>query len=182
MLGSIQMDLGKFAEAEKNLRLAHKVYPEYPNPLLNLGKLSEEKNPRAAVTYYLAALKYATPQTTEILLFNLGVLYQKHGNLRKAEEYYRELLKRNPASILPCRNLAILLLNKNDLSGAETLLRKAWLAEKNNPERVIDLAYVLLTAGKKEQAKELLRELLRKDPANQPAKELWNSVEPQSRK
>ncbi len=182
MLGSIQMDLGKFAEAEKNLRLAHKVYPEYPNPLLNLGKLSEEKNPRAAVTYYLAALKYATPQTAEILLFNLGVLYQKHGNLRKAEDYYRELLKRNPASILPCRNLAILLLNKNDLSGAETLLRKAWLAEKNNPERIIDLAYVLLTAGKKEQAKELLRELLRKDPANQQAKELWNSVEPQSRK
>ena len=53
---------------------------------------------------------------------------------------------------------------------------------KNNPERVIDLAYVLLTAGKKEQAKELLRELIRKDPANQPAKELWNSVDTQSRK
>ena len=182
MLGTIQMDLGKLAEAEKNLLLAHKIYPEYPNPLLNLGKLSEQKNPRAAVTYYHTALKYATPQTAEILLFNLGVLYQKHGNLRKAEEYYREQLKRNPASILPCRNLAILLLNKNDLSGAETLLRKAWLAEKNNPERVIDLAYVLLTAGKKEQAKELLRDLLRKDPANQQAKELWNSIEPQSRK
>ena len=182
MLGSIQMDLGKLAEAEKNLRLAHKIYPEYPNPLLNLGKLSEEKNPRAAVTYYIAALKHATPQTTEILLFNLGVLYQKHGNTKQAENYYRELLKRNPASILPCRNLAILLLNKNDLSGAETLLRKAWLAEKNNPERVIDLAYVLLTAGKNEQARELLRDLLRKDPANPQANELWNSMKPQSRK
>lgn len=182
MLGTLRMERGKFAEAEKDLLKAHKLYPEYPNPSLNLGKLYEQKNPQLAAAYYHTALKYANAPTAEILLFNLGVLHQKYGKHVQAEQYYRELLKRNPQSILPCRNLAILLLSKNNIAEAETLLRKAWQAEKNVPARTIDLAYVLLTAGKTGQAEGLLRDLLRKDPANQQALELLNSIERQRRK
>lgn len=176
LLGTIQLENGKLQEAEKNLRLAHKIYPEYPNPLLNLGKLSENTDPRFSAQCYHAALKYAKPETREILLFNLGVLYQKHGNLKLAEQYYREIFKWNPESIRPCRNLAILLLNKKDFSGAEQLLRKAWNAEKNDPERNVDLAYVLLTAGKKMEAEKILRNLLKKHPNHPAAVDLLKQI------
>ena len=176
LLGTIQLENGNLQEAEKNLRLAHKIYPEYPNPLLNLGKLSENTDPRFAAQCYHAALKYAKPETREILFFNLGVLYQKHGNLKLAEQYYREIFKWNPESIRPCRNLAILLLNKKDFSSAEQLLRKAWNAEKNDPERNVDLAYVLLTAGKKMEAEKILRNLLKKHPNHPAAVDLLKQI------
>lgn len=176
LLGTIQLENNKLQEAEKNLRLAHKIFPEYPDPLLNLGKLSEEKDPHFASQCYHAALKYAKPATKEILFFNLGVLYQKHGNETLAEQYYRSIFKLNPESLRPCRNLAILLLNRNDFPEAETLLRKAWNAEKQNPGRIIDLAYVLLLTGKKTEAERLLHDLLQKNPEHPAAQDLWKKL------
>lgn len=179
LLGTIQLESGKLPEAEKNLLAAHKCYPEYPNPLLNLGKLYETKNPALAAKCYHAALPHATPATKELLFFNLGVLYQKSGNLNEAERYYREIIKQYPASLRPYRNLAILLLNKNDLKGAEQLLRHAWKCDKENPGRTIDLAYLLLTAGRKQEAETLLRDLLKSHPGNQDAVQLLSELNKQ---
>ena len=97
---------------------------------------------------------------------NLGTAYARSGNLEKAEECYRHAVKLNPQAQVDMRNLAVILIRRNQSEEALEITQK--LVGLNHGKVNADLADVMGTAfvelKRYAEAEEVYQAILAEDP------------------
>ena len=168
----MELDAGHPDEAMLYLRQAITAFPS-GSTLLNLGRAAELQGdlPRAEMCYRNAADRLSG-EAGATAFFNLGTLRQQAGDVRGAYDCYRRARELDPLNPAPLRNLSILALEEDDLAQAESYLQEACRLEPDDPQRKLDLAYVLNLTGRRAEALALLDAVLKKDPENERAQEL----------
>jgi tetratricopeptide (TPR) repeat protein len=132
-LGESQIQLGKFEEAEKNLREALRAKPDLPMANYDLGVLHEARgNAAAAFEAYEAELK-ASPRTYQAH-FNLAKLLSRANRATDAVTHFRAAVEINPSFGAGYLYLAKALLDAGELKDAEAAALKGL---ESNPERQV---------------------------------------------
>jgi predicted Zn-dependent protease len=117
----------KVNEAIALLRQQATVYPQDPRPHLLLARLFlAQRNTVEALREAEAGVKIA-PQSADAL-YQRGAVKMAAKTLPAAEADFRAALEKNPSHVASLNDLAVLLMQKNDFAGAQTLLERALAA------------------------------------------------------
>jgi Flp pilus assembly protein TadD len=108
----------KFPEAEAELRKAIDIFPEHEVAHCNLGMVLMSQNRlREAESEYRAAIRINQEYADGF--GELGSLYHKLGRKADARRYYDQAIKLNPYNAYFHINLATLMRDEGDFSGAD---------------------------------------------------------------
>lgn len=94
---------------------------------------------------------------------DLGVIYEKKGNLDLAEKEYKKAITKDKNWYLPYFNLGNLYYKKGELTKAEEFYRKA-LEKEEDTDILNNLAYVLHLQGKNKEALEYIEKAMKINP------------------
>jgi len=95
LLGSANLGLELYSDAEQCARQALKLQPDFAEAYFNLGLVFDlQGNPQEAINNYQQAV-LLDPGDTDTRL-NLAALYREQGNNTAAIEHYQEIIKHNP--------------------------------------------------------------------------------------
>ncbi len=155
-------------EARRQLEAATQLEPAPPNPaaqaqaLRTLARLLRTTDPEAARQALLAALKLS-PQTLADTLLTAQIA-EAAGDPDTAEQAYRGVLAAAPNGGSDTANeatqgLVRLLVSEKKYAEAEPLLRKALESNATNPVLNTELANLLATEGKQQEAIAVLENL-----------------------
>ncbi|MDR0339057.1 MAG: tetratricopeptide repeat protein, partial [Desulfovibrio sp.] len=159
---------GEAALAAKNLPTAEKAFlravelaPQWDRPLRTMIQIyMGTKRQDQAVKLCRDTMKKApdSPQPAMIL----GMLHEQLGDLRSAEDVYRDILVKHPESLPTANNLAFLITRRNPtperLGEAEEFARKA--TTSGSPSTFDTLGWIQHLRGNDEQAEISLRQAL----------------------
>lgn len=105
----LQERLGNKAKADKYFRKAISLAPKDPEIRNNYGSyLCKNGQPQKAVQQFLTAVKDPLYRTPEFAYTNAGICLRKTGNDAKAEQYFRQALKKRasfPSALLEMSKL-----------------------------------------------------------------------------
>jgi predicted CXXCH cytochrome family protein len=107
-----------------------------------------------AIADYVKAMEYSLDFSSAG--HNLGLLYERLGDLAKAEAYYRRAVAVDDLSYPPKVNLALLLARQGRNAEAETLLREVFAANPEQAQVAYSLGLLVAETGKMEEAASLL--------------------------
>ncbi len=140
-LGLCYFGKGRLDLAVEHLKKAVELKPDYGPAINNLGVVYlKQKNWQAAIKTFKTItenLLYATPHYP---LSNLGEAYYNLGDLKKAEYYYQEALKRKPNFANALRGLGQTYLKMNRPHDAIYSLEKAIENAPNSAAAHFELA------------------------------------------
>jgi tetratricopeptide (TPR) repeat protein len=153
VLASILIETNRGDEAEKALKDATKVNPNWLPPYINLGIYYEKqgKTEQAVDTYKKAA--EIAPQELAIR-FNLARIFESTNHYADAVEQYEKILQYSPGNLLAANNLAsVLSLDATDRPKMDRALNLAKRLEHSGQPVFIDtLAWVYYQLGDMEKA------------------------------
>jgi tetratricopeptide (TPR) repeat protein len=102
--------------------------------------------------------------TSVIIQHNLGLLFEKQGQLDVAEKRYKELLNSNPSFLLAKYNLALIYYHRGDFLTATQAFSEILTAHPDFHFATYYQGLTLMKLGKLSEAYALLRKLLRAVP------------------
>jgi tetratricopeptide (TPR) repeat protein len=122
--GMALMENDKMDQAIESFQRSVAINQLHFDALMQLGYIWEKKDAKISIDYFKTATK-ANPQSTEAL-YNLGLLYQEHGQPEKAIQSYEAINKLNPYNKLAFYNIGYVnLVYLNDYAKAVTYFTKA---------------------------------------------------------
>jgi tetratricopeptide (TPR) repeat protein len=127
------------AGPERSLAGREQLAKNWPNPTrltlqaLALAQLGRSDEAKAMIPKAAAALHNNPPQLVAWLLFQWGRIYELHGELATAREFYAAARERMPAHLDATVHLAETMSVGGDTAGARKLVDDA-LAENRHPE------------------------------------------------
>jgi tetratricopeptide (TPR) repeat protein len=114
-----------------------------------------------------AATLVGTPAETAELWYFLGTIGEADGDLGAAEKAYRRAIALNPDTLFASNNLAMVLAEYGgDLNEAVGLAQRVVDARPEDPNFHDTLAFVLLQAGRHDEAEQAIRAAMELDPSN----------------
>ena len=131
----VLFESGQYAAARRLLEHLIIKHPESEEPYLLLAALafSHKPDPDKAISFYQKAVQKNPDNTSGYI--GLANVYEKTGQLDRAEESYQRLLKIDPSNILALNNLAYLYARSNKkLDDALSLAMKAKKRAPNDPD------------------------------------------------
>ncbi|MFN7065384.1 MAG: tetratricopeptide repeat protein [Aquificaceae bacterium] len=155
---------GEFTKARNVLQRLVDLAPENPLPYFLLARLSLlEGKQQEAIDYLEKSLR--VKGTFEAGFITLGGIYEQRGEYSRAELLYKDILKQDPDNRSALDRLANLYLITNRYEEAKEVYRR--LIELY-PEAgyLYQYSLLLINAGEKEEAKELLEGLYKENPEN----------------
>lgn len=162
-LGNLNASAGEFAPALVNYQQAIDLKPDFAdafiamaNALDSLGRTAE------AADSYQSALAI-NPGYAEVH-WNIALLAMKQGRLPEAAASLRKAIDLRPDYVAAHCTLARVLSTLGDASSAEASLRRARAIEPESAEILWELALVLQSREKYEEAVELLTRVLERAP------------------
>jgi len=135
----------------------------------NAGRLKD------AEVLYLRSLK-ADPGRAEVLN-NLGVLYLKEGDYRRARPLFEQALKQSPAYAAAHLNLAGALWGLGEKDEAVLQAREAVELDQHDVNGYLTLASFYLSLGNKPAARDAANRVLLLDPGNEQARVFLSASE-----
>ena len=157
---------------------ATRIYPGYWDAWAGRGRMERELGDYAASeAAYAESLRLAPFVDTGS--FGVGMARELQGNLSGAERAYRDGIVKHPQS-LPLAYRLALLLSAQQRTGAEHAWHRALAIEPASLASRLGYAEWLVRAGRVDQARSQLRELLRRSPRYAPALKLRDSLGPES--
>lgn len=133
-LGLIQKFSFNYIDAIKSFQSAIYLQPNFLDAYLNLVKIHEYLDETENAINCYIKINNIKPKNT-FVLNNLGVLYQKKGDVKKAKEYYKEALKFSNRIGGIYRNLANLK-NYNKLDDDFYEMEKLYKKESSSSEKI----------------------------------------------
>lgn len=163
-LGLYHQNKGELDQALNSYETAARLYPESILPLINSSVLySYIGNNQKAEESLRKVLEY--DKTNEAANLNLGLLLAEQGNLDEAEQALKAALEANPENQpVAAKNLSVIVAQRGDMAGALNYAKMAYRARPENPDYGYTLAYYQMQNGKAQDAKETLKEVIRKVP------------------
>lgn len=166
-LGVWLREQGEATEAAEHFRFVIDHGPAWPEPQAaahtNLGHLARQQAAwDLSIRHYREALAWM-PRKEEAL-FSLALAQYAAGRFGEAIDAYTQYLGRNPADGLAHFNLGLALEADSQVQGAESHFRDAIRLAPHLVEPYRRLAELLLKEGRREDAKAVLDEGLRRHP------------------
>lgn len=164
--GGLYLAQNDIDQAETAFKQAIQLAPEVLKPYYGLAKIYLIKqNLDGAIAQYKALRERDPDQPVPCLL--LGVMYKMKGELKTAEDYYRQALALNPDFLPAINNLAYLLAEQGkDLDEALRLARHANDLQPDDPYVLDTLGWVYYQRGLYPDAVRELRSSVSQLPAS----------------
>jgi Tfp pilus assembly protein PilF len=112
---------------------------------------------------------------------NLGTIYARRGEHGRAREMYQEAIKIDPTYVFPRCNLAVYLLDEDDVEGAEVMLSPLVDVTRLHPQEMAFYSYtqarVLMHKKEYDAARKALQMALQIWPGYEPAESLLEHLE-----
>lgn len=149
-LGFLLAKQGKKQEALEHLKTALSLKPDQPKVLLGLGQIKLGQGRVLEATAYFSSILRDFPDFEDVALahYNMGVIYEDSGNLKKAAESYAEAIQKKPDYVAPYNNLGILLARRGEMDAAIRSFRRALDVDPLNSQAQKNLAKALQSLNK----------------------------------
>ena len=162
-LGNLNTRSGNFEAARAHYQQAIALKPDFADAFVAMGNTLDSLGRTAeAIDSYQRALAI-NPGYAEVH-FNLALLAMNQGRLRLAAASLRNAIEVRPEYFDAHRTLAIVLDNLGDSSGAQASLDRARALDPGSLEVLSDQAALLESRGKREEALQLLVQVLERAP------------------
>ena len=168
LFGLVYMGKQEYAKAEKNLKRAIELKPNFSGAYNNLGALMLlEKRYKKAIYYFKKALQNPYYINSYIALTNLGWTYFQLGDKKKAINILLKAMRENPRYPKVLIYLGLIHFKDNDLKTAKFYFKQALKLNKMSGEARYYLGEVFFREGNIKLAKELWQSIIYLTPHSQ---------------
>lgn len=178
ILGLSYMGLGEIKKAEESFKRAVELSPDFSPAWTNLSACYiREGRFKEAITAAEKALSnplYANPEKAYV---NMADAYAATGHVGKAIELLNRALKYNVSYAPAYERLLRIYIEKGDITSAKGILFDAKAAGANSPGVSFYNALILIREGKVDEAREILKGIVRDYPLSSWAKEASKYLE-----
>jgi tetratricopeptide (TPR) repeat protein len=174
----LQLRQGNVDRAIEYLSEADRISPMDTCRKVKLGKLllSRGRDDEAR-TLLDKAVKISSQADREEVLRRVAEVYMENNQFAEAEEFFLQLMKRNPEHVETINRLGIALRRQGKLEEAETYYRMGLESHPENPSLHYNLGVLQLSKRERENARRSLMEAIRLDPGFDKARSVLEHVE-----
>ena len=162
-LGMIAGEEGHTDEAIRNFQECLRQRPDFVVALLNLGNLYRRQKQFADAEQLLNHAMQVEPENPDVN-YSLAMLYAQQNQVAKAEQSFENALRVRPEYADALNNYGVLLVREQRYSDAEQKFRSCIRSNSNFDQAYLNLARLYVLQNNKDQAREILEELLRQQP------------------
>src|SRR6185312_12714736 len=147
LVGQIHLEANRIDEADKYIRKALAINPEYADAWSDLGGVFDaRKNVAEALKCYEKAL--SLKPDLPYALMNAAQASEKSGNREKAKEYYERVLANDPHNAEAANGLGLLFAKEGETEEARKLFEQAIAERRNYGMAINNLGVLYLETGK----------------------------------
>ena len=152
--GQIFMQKQEFETALPYVKKAVELEPSNTKSIRNLAQIYYDigKFEESIQTYEVAINKEMDHKVKADLYFNLGILYNRIGNLEEAEYNFTNSLDENPDDIEAVMGMAQVFENAEKWRKAEKFYRELIAIDPDNPDHYRGMSRVLLQQGEPDES------------------------------
>ena len=152
--GQIFMQKQDFEVALPYLKKAVELEPSNTRSIRNLAQIYYDMGQleKSIQTYEVAIDKETDREVKADLYFNLGILYNKVGNLEEAEYHFTNALDENPDDVEAVMGMAQVFENAEKWRKAEKFYRELIAIDPENPDHYRGMSRVLLQQGEPDES------------------------------
>lgn len=169
-LGMIAAQQGRPDKAIDDFQHSLVLRPTYAIALLNLGNVYRRERDFARAEDCLTRALALDPADAEIN-YSFGMLCAQQSQMDRASEYLHKAIALRPDYPEALNNLGVLFVHMQDFARAEAQFRTCIRLVPAFDQSYLNLANLYAMESNREQAKEVLEELLRIQPTNPNARE-----------
>ena len=161
--GQIFMQKQEFETALPFVKKAVELDPSNTKSIRNLAQIYYDigQLEESIQTYEVAINKETDPKVKADLYFNLGILYNRVGNLEEAEYNFTNSLDENPDDVEAVMGMAQVFENAEKWRKAEKFYRELIAVDPDNPEHYRGMSRVLLQQGEPDESQRYLEKAKR---------------------
>ena len=152
--GQIFMQKQDFDAALPYVKKAVELEPSNTQSIRNLAQIYYDLGQleESIQTYEVAINKETDNKVKADLYFNLGILYNKVGNLEEAEYNFTNALDENPDDVEAVMGMALVFENAEKWRKAEKFYRELIAIDPDNPDHYRGMSRVLLQQGEPDES------------------------------
>jgi tetratricopeptide (TPR) repeat protein len=152
--GQIFMQKQEFETALPYIQKAVELEPSNTKSIRNLAQVYYDMGQleKSIQTYEVAIDKETDREVKADLYFNLGILYNKVGNLEEAEYHFTNALDENPDDVEAVMGMAQVFENAEKWRKAEKFYRELIAIDPENPDHYRGMSRVLLQQGEPDES------------------------------
>ena len=152
--GQIFMQKQEFETALPYMQKAVELEPSNTKSIRNLAQIYYDMGQleKSIQTYEVAIDKETDREVKADLYFNLGILYNKVGNLEEAEYNFTNALDENPDDVEAVMGMAQVFENAEKWRKAEKFYRELIAIDPDNPDHYRGMSRVLLQQGEPDES------------------------------
>ena len=152
--GQIFMQKQEFEIALPYIQKAVELEPSNTKSIRNLAQVYYDMGQleKSIQTYEVAIDKETDREVKADLYFNLGILYNKVGNLEEAEYHFTNALDENPDDVEAVMGMAQVFENAEKWRKAEKFYRELIAIDPENPDHYRGMSRVLLQQGEPDES------------------------------
>ena len=169
-LGMLAAEKGHADEAVHDFKQCISQRPDYVVALLNLGNLYRREKQFIEAEQLLNRARQVEPENPEVN-YSLGMLYARQDQIPKAEREFERALTVRPEYPDALNNFGVLLVREQQYSAAEEKFRFCIQSNPNFDQAYLNLARLYVLLNRKDKAREVLEQLLRRQPEHPMAQE-----------
>jgi tetratricopeptide (TPR) repeat protein/peroxiredoxin len=169
-LGMISGQEGNADEAVKDFQQALQLRPGYATALVNLGNIYRRQKAFPQAQEVLNQAIAIQPDDPEIN-YNLGMLYAQQGQMDQAADYLARAIQARPDYPEALNNLGVIFVRGQAYAKAEEQFKTCIRLAPNFDQSYLNLARLYAIRGDKQDARDVLQQLLTVEPQNTVAKQ-----------
>jgi tetratricopeptide (TPR) repeat protein len=169
-LGMIAGQQGRVDEAIQDFQQSLALRPGYATAYLNLGNVYRRQKAFDKAQESLKRALALQPDDADVN-YSIGMLYAQQNQMRQASDYLQRAIELRPDYAEALNNLGIVFVRQQDFSRAEEQFKSGIRVAPNFDQSYLNLARLYATRSNKEKAREVLQQLLQRQPDNAGAKE-----------
>jgi len=169
-LGMVAAQQGREDAAIRDFQESLALRPTYGTALLNLGNLFRRKGAFAEAQKLLEQAIEVAPLDPEAN-YSVGMLYARQNQLQRASEYLEKAVALRPDYADALNNLGVVRVRQEQYSEAQQKFEACIKVAPEFDQAYLNLARLYVLLKEPEKAKEILRELLRRQPENKLAQQ-----------
>ena len=169
-LGMLAAQEGDAEGAIRSFQQSLSQRPDYVTALVNLGNLYRRQKSFDEAARLLERAIALEPNNPEVN-YSFGMLHAQQGDVVPAEELFQKAVRLQPDYAEALNNLGVLLVREQHYSEAEDRFKNCIQVAPDYDQAYLNLARLYVVLDRKENAKEVLQALLRKQPEHKTAQQ-----------
>lgn len=176
-LGVLAAQQGKIDEALAYFQEVLRANPNFTLALQNLGDLYRRQGKLDEAQRVLDGALQTQPENPE-LNYSLGMVFAQKGDADRAREYLRKALKLRPQYPEALNNLGVLYARDRNMPEAIAAFQNCIRVAPEFDQAYLNMARVYVGLGKRQEAREVLRQLLERHPNHPTALKMVEQLTP----